>query len=90
MIKLKSNEQFRKISSWLRKTGRIFRLRRLARIEPSNNFRYKYQTYSALQVPASDAKEVEIMFLRVAHERDLPCRRIRGQVIEIDREKTVQ
>ena len=85
MIKLKKR-QLRK--TLLHKAGRIFHRRRRGRIEPVLDWRYEYKTYLCLQVPnAVGSDEVEIMHLTVCHEKDLPCKWMKGQVVEIDRER---
>jgi hypothetical protein len=71
----------------LRKAGWIY-FTRLGRIKKGPISDFEYETYSCLIVPnAPSTKEVEIIYLRVRHEIDYPCRWIKGQVIEIDRER---
>lgn len=91
MMKVKSTRQLSKVKPWLRKASRLLNGRRpSSRIVASPNFRYpyEYKTYSCLHVPnTTDMAEVEILHLTVRHEIDRPCRWIRGQIVEIDRER---
>ena len=87
MIEIKSTQQLSKVKLWLRKVSRLLNIRRSSRIAASPKS-FEFKTYSCLHVPnAANMPEVEIMHLTVRHEVDRPCRWIRGQVIEIDRER---
>lgn len=88
MVKVSKRQHLRKMIPRLRKAGWICftHSRRIKNVQVSE---YEFETYSCLIVPnAPSAKEVEILYLKVRHEIDFPCRWIKGQVIEIDRERS--
>ena len=76
----------RKVWILIRRGRRRRRRVHSVRVE-GNPSKYEYKTYSCLQVPNLSGAGVEILLLTVRHEKDLPCRWIRGQVVEIDRER---
>jgi hypothetical protein len=88
MVNLSKRHQLHKMMPRLRKAGWICftHCRRIKKVQASE---YEFETYSCLIVPnAPGTKEVEIIYLKVRHEMDFPCRWIKGQVIEIDRERS--